>query len=73
MAIVAGDEALAAEAGLVQRVALQHGAHAAVEYQDALAQGGFEQRDAFGMEPGKGAHGMVLDVQVKRVTYAPAG
>ena len=39
-------EALAAIAGLVELVALDHGAHGAVEDQDALLGGRFQRGDA---------------------------
>jgi hypothetical protein len=56
MAIVTVLETLTAKTVLIQFVRLQHGAHAAVDNQDALAQRLFEQGDAFGMDPGQGAH-----------------
>src|SRR5690606_33382372 len=57
--VVAGiGEALAAVVGLLQPVALDHGAHGAVEHQDAAGEGRFERGDAVGVEPGKRGHGL---------------
>ena len=56
MTIMAMLEAFAAKAAFVQLMRLQHGAHAAVEDQDALAQRLLQQGDAFGVKPGQGSH-----------------
>jgi hypothetical protein len=64
LAVMAVLEPFAAEAGLVQRVALQHRAHGAIEDQDALAQGLFELGDAVGVEPGQGGHGVLSIVRM---------
>ncbi len=80
VAVVAMLETFAAEAVLVQLVRLQHGAHAAVENQDAPLQRLLQQGDAIGMEPGQGTHcsfllrkhGLRIAGRFKRAC-APAG
>src|SRR5690606_20515949 len=55
--VVAGvGEALAAVVGLPEPVALDHGAHGAVEHQDAAGKRVLQRGDAPGMEPGEWIH-----------------
>ena len=55
--VVTPGEALAAVVGFLQSVALDHGAHRAVDDQDAVVQRGLEFRHAFRFQPGQRAHG----------------
>src|SRR5690606_17976991 len=57
-AVDSAGEALAAVVGLGQAGALDHGAHGAVDDQDAFRERGLQQPDAVGCEPGKGCHGV---------------
>src|SRR5690606_31266839 len=57
-AVEAPGEAFTAVVGLLQAVALDHGAHCPVDHQDALGQRGLQPRHAPRMEPGKAAHGL---------------
>src|SRR5690606_32677120 len=54
----AAGEALAAVAGFVQAVGLQHRAHGAVNHEDAARQLVQQGLDAIRVQPGKGAHGL---------------
>lgn len=49
-------ETLAAVGGFVQLVLLDHGAHRAVDHQDAFAQQLLQRLRAFGVQPGQGFH-----------------
>ncbi|MNX29594.1 hypothetical protein D3C86_597350 [compost metagenome] len=56
-AVVALGKALAAVIGFLQPVALDHGAHRAIDDQDAPGKRLLQGKDALGMQPGKGRHG----------------
>jgi hypothetical protein len=56
VAVMTMFEARASEPALVQIVPLQHGAHAAIEDQNASLQRLFQQSNAFGVKPGQGTH-----------------